>query len=73
MEWISVEDGLPLDYTKCTKFECVEIIVFSGGNVFSGEFKCGPAPTPWYEFDDLHRAYVTHWMPLPEPPNKQGE
>ena len=70
MEWISALEELPLDYKKCTTFECVEIIVFSGGEVFTGEFKCGPLPKPWYEFDNLHNAFVSHWMPLPEPPTK---
>jgi len=68
--WISVKDRLPLDYKKCIKFESIEVIIYSGYEVFSCDFSCGPYPEPWYNFEDLSKAYVTHWMPLPAPPEE---
>lgn len=67
--WIDVNDSLPFDFTKCTKYECVEVIVCSGGVVSVEDFTCGPRPKPWYNFGDFRKLYVSHWMPLPEPPN----
>ena len=57
-EWISVDDRLPenLSYIiVCDKY----------GNV--GEAYC--YGEGWFEWiDSEERVFVTHWMPLPEPP-----
>jgi hypothetical protein len=56
-EWISVEDRLP---TQRFVIACDEY-----GNV--GEVvRIGESRFEWIGNDD--RAFVTHWMPLPEPP-----
>lgn len=65
-EWISVKDRLP-DHRE-------EVLAFSPqykeymmGHVFEwvGTVVC--------EFDEYVLTKVTHWMPLPEPPGKDGE
>lgn len=59
--WISVKDRLP-PYD-------VPVLVNSKGFVFTGTLKEGVLTTAWY---GAHGAftpgYVTHWQPLPEPP-----
>jgi hypothetical protein len=34
------------------------------------EFTYGPLPKPWVKFDNFHKGFITHWMPLPEPPKE---
>ena len=58
-EWISVEDRLPDDvgyYIVAT--------VFSYAPVRTGHFKRN-SDNPWAYFQP---GEITHWMPLPEPP-----
>jgi hypothetical protein len=60
-EWISVEERLP----ESRKFviACDEY-----GNVGEAYFYKRDRKFEWV--DDGERAFVTHWMPLPEPPMK---
>ena len=62
MEWISVEDRLP---------EMGVVVLVSG---CSHEHVIAyKTCMNWYrELDDTVVINSTHWMPLPEPPNKQG-
>ena len=60
--WISVEDRLPTGY-----YHNKDIILYWNGNVIVGSFnnRTGhflEAPR------ELGLAGVTHWQPLPEPP-----
>jgi hypothetical protein len=73
VKWISVKDRLPLDYKNVKNFKTrYDIIVaLKSGAVIVCDFKCGNMPKPWYVFEnqyDVYTKYVTHWMPLPEPP-----
>lgn len=72
MKWISVEDSLPIDYENVKDSESVEVLIVSGGEVEHCDFVCGRYSNnvAWYEFDNFHNSFVTHWMPLPEPPNE---
>jgi len=66
-EWISVDEYLPL--TENDEFESyydVEVIVYAGGYVEFDLFTAGRSPKFWSKFDTDD---VTHWMPLPEPPD----
>lgn len=54
MEWISVKDRLPQDYERVMYFDSRE-----RGFIEIGYFVSTQTPVP---------TYVTHWMPLPEPP-----
>ena len=69
-KWVPHNAGtdLPIDHLKVTKFESVEVLIVSGGEVESCEFSCGPHPTPWYAFGHYHAGFVTHWMAFPPPP-----
>lgn len=67
MEWISVKDKLPSRYCRCI----VNVHEHDYGNfVMEAEFLDG-------EFQSNGMVpianLVTHWMPLPEPPNTQEE
>jgi hypothetical protein len=63
--WISVEDRLPEDEAACLVTDGKGCSV----SIFFEEFG-------WMDFDDYYSASafgkgdVTHWMPLPEPPEE---
>lgn len=57
-KWISVDDRLP--DTRDIVLICVSDI--PGGYVTTG----------WMLGDKFERRNVTHWMPLPEPPESEG-
>ena len=69
MEWINVKDKLPPEEEN--------VILFDGSIVFAGNFHvvhnepywgnqgCDGICYGWYEKDA-----VTHWMPLPKPPEE---
>ena len=63
-EWISVKDKLP---TKPGEY----IVAFDFGRVGTNYYRT--RETISYRYKDPHWAYsgneyITHWMPLPEPP-----
>lgn len=61
-EWISVDDRLP------EKDE----YVFCRSNMYGGEMFIGYRgwrSGEWMDGGVMHVGDVTHWMPLPEPPN----
>lgn len=69
MEWISVKDRLP-------ETNCDVLVAKQNGRVFQmsyhAPFDSGKRIFQWWGFSkwvDQH-SQVTHWMPLPEPPNE---
>ena len=68
MEWIKIEDKLPVDVDNIKFYGSREILVVSGGAVECCELVYGPLPEPWYKLGNFHKGYVTHWAELPEPP-----
>ncbi len=67
-EWISVKDRLPESYTtiliygQATRCSCSkDFKVREGRYKEHGDFEFGEYDCP---------CNVTHWMPLPEPPNE---
>lgn len=69
-EWISVKDRLPIDrfnvlvyipsYSEQFHDSCITIATLDKGNNFNF-------------YDENYLGYndnITHWMPLPEPPQK---
>ncbi|MEO4185195.1 DUF551 domain-containing protein [Acinetobacter pittii] len=68
MEWISVEDRLPVnnaDEMGEQLYISQEVIVFDGVTVSAAEFNVGNTIVFWSAFN---KVGVTHWMSLPEPP-----
>lgn len=68
-EWISVKDRLPGDYQMVIGYTP------SDGYMFVGDCVSGKGWTQWRIFTALRstkivKKKVTHWMPLPEPPEK---
>ncbi len=62
-EWIKVEDKLPNDaqlvlFRLAHRAKTEKGIYLAGCGTFETEYCCD-----WYSPDD-----VTHWMPLPQPP-----
>tara|TARA_R110000772_G_scaffold9603_1_gene31446 strand:+ start:79 stop:297 length:219 start_codon:yes stop_codon:yes gene_type:complete len=70
MEWISVEDRLPVDINSIKFYGLQEILIVTGCRTEYCEFTYGPVPEPWVKFDNFHKGFITHWMPLPEPPKE---
>ena len=60
-EWISVEERLP-------DREGTSLVYTYKGAIKFGDFRCYYAKNDNPQFD----YYVTHWMPLPEPPKMKG-
>jgi len=56
MEWISVKDQLPKKKTKC--------LVYSQGEIRESWV----TPDRRFAITVLYDLPVSHWMPLPEPP-----
>lgn len=67
-EWISIEDRLPEAHPGPVVPVSDNVLVFTRGQQISIERFFG-IPGKWsggyYEIGD----FVSHWMPLPEPPN----
>lgn len=69
MGWISVKDELP-DYRE-------NVIVFTEGHIDVGHLARGRYGSLWWERDSVNAwkdnevlKDVTHWMPLPDEPEK---
>jgi len=64
MEWISVKDKLP------NKNELVLCRVNDFGNEFTCIGEHSVTGAFWFQFSYQSLDKVTHWMPLPKPPNE---
>jgi len=66
-EWISVRNRLPElnEYVLV----CTELKWISVARMFSSDDGC---PYQWISEDSsyIDSRWITHWMPLPEPPNE---
>ena len=65
MEWISVKDRLPENsdeviclFTGWDDMRCYRTLSFDKEYMI------------WFNWSGLEYITVTHWMPLPEPPNE---
>ena len=63
-EWISVEDSLPEDYEKY-------LLLLDNGRITIGWYHEGAMQ--FVEDGIVIINIVTHWMPLPQPPETKGE
>lgn len=65
-KWISVKDKLPEKEG--------EYIAFDGESVFGAYYEIDTSGTRWTDPVEMYGEFeVTHWMPLPEPPNDDKE
>lgn len=70
MEWISVEDRLPQNFEHVLAYAIEnEDFPFLDARFFEASHYNGR----WTECVDTCLIDVTHWMPLPEPPNTSSE
>jgi len=60
MKWISVDDRYPEEYG-------IYLCYFSDGVIETFYFGDNSED---FQLWGVHNALVTHWMPLPDPPNK---
>jgi len=64
MKWISVKDRLPEYQAYCGSEEFVHVLACVNGCVNQAMFCNGK-----WEFMGIKGVEVTHWMPLPDPPD----
>jgi hypothetical protein len=73
MEWINVKDKLP-EISRNTlpvwekEYNCLALAIFTGDTKV-GQWEVHPVRGVWYTTNSL----ITHWMPLPEPPQEKAE
>jgi hypothetical protein len=67
MQWISVNDRLPIDKNKIDDYKIIEVLVYRYGHVSTEIYQAGIMPEPWGYFND-NTDEITHWQPLPKPP-----
>lgn len=74
MEWISVKDDLPSDRNDVLTYSVLGIVIATYSTMHSASFKTKEwhAQYAGYEVDypDLSSVQITHWMELPEEPNR---
>lgn len=83
-EWISVDDRLPevgQDLGEWTNSICV--LISNGEECWVGYNQTwwhSEHPPQWkikgrdsYDINEIARGPITHWMPLPSPPDKSGK
>ena len=62
-EWVSVEERLPVEAKKVLCF-----LALSGGPMVETGYYMGDEGWYYTGVEAPHHGIVTHWMPLPEPP-----
>lgn len=69
MHWIKVEDRLPEYKTQISGNEFVNVLMTDrDGEVWAGEYINGE-----FCVHGIRHPYITHWMPMPEPPKCMEE
>ena len=70
-EWISVKDRLPDTPLQSDRYRySADVLIVQSGCIFIGSY-CS-TETSWSE-QSGSRASVTHWQPLPAPPEPIAE
>ena len=67
MKWISVKDSLPINCTLCAYRTNWPSPVIGCGEYYANEKEFDEP----IDYGTIALSEVTHWMPLPEPPEKE--
>ena len=68
-QWINAKDRLPLRQEDVKNYASVVVIAANSDNeVLVVEFEMGNTVEPWHAFKVPSYDNITHWMPLPTPP-----
>lgn len=70
--WISVEDELPPQESEYED-NSIMVLATDGNGVYKGLYRRGEYLSGWFTHDMWKLDNITHWMPLPAPPEKGGE
>lgn len=75
MKWIPI-DILPMKPDPDVVYESHTYLATDGHIVSTAEFSRGNGVghpwAAWSEYSGIRASMITHWMPLPSPPNKEG-
>lgn len=66
MEWISVEKNKPKENQECLVAFYSDKIPLKLGHCYNLSVYCSDT---FYSWELMKKINVTHWMPLPEPPD----
>ena len=67
-EWVSVDDRLPDGGTNGVH-DCYNVLVFAECPYYPGTIKVATWMDGRFSNYPAGATKITHWMPLPEPPN----
>lgn len=65
--WTSVEDELPPKESEYEDFS-TEVLATDGNGVYKGLYRSAEFLSGWFTDDLWALDNITHWMPLPKPP-----
>lgn len=74
MNWISCKEKLPPSHKFVLTWFEGEALIMSYSPTHDDEVTGveDPCWLPWYlQFEHITKRYVTHWMPLPGPPEEE--
>jgi hypothetical protein len=75
MNWISVQERLPaVEPHESGIYDSERLLMFNGEFVCEGIYTVwidGEFPPAWFRPNEDMIRNVTHWMPLPEPPDQE--
>lgn len=70
-EWIKCSDRMPFEKSDYEKHRTITVVITDGKFVGTTDCNAGALPYPWVafsEYGDIHPHKITHWQPLPQPP-----
>lgn len=70
MQWISVKDRLP--EKDVPHSYSGDVFVTNGKKISSGYYSY-PCESWFTYYDDVSACYISHWMPIPEPPTNKED